>query len=46
VWCVCVRGVWYACVRAMPQEQLSIDHDTDECVLCEGQHEVEERVNN
>jgi len=31
---------------ARPQEQLSIDKETDECVLCETQHEVEERVDN
>jgi hypothetical protein len=36
--CVCV------CVRARPKEQLSINNETDECVLCEAQHEAEERV--
>ena len=41
---VCVR----ACVRVHvgPQEQPSIDHETDECVLCEAQHETEQREDN
>jgi hypothetical protein len=32
----------FVCVR--PQEELSIDHEKYECVLCEVQHEAEEIV--
>jgi len=33
-------------VRARPHQQLSIEHETEECVICEAQYEAEERVDN
>jgi hypothetical protein len=41
---VCVRAC--VCVRARPHQQLSIEHETEECVICEEQHEAKERVDN